>query len=143
VAKEYSIELGGRKRVLRYTRAERVEIEQRFNTDLRTFVYEMAFPVKEGKATLGGRIECQEALIYFGLRHNGPKVTEEAVSKDLQDLVAKGGSIYQPLSQAIVALLASGVMGWNPPLASEAEEEDEGKEAGGQMVIAPIKKTGT
>ncbi len=144
MAKEHSIELGGRKRVLRYTRAERVEIENRFNTDLRSFVYESCFPLKDGKPTLGGRLECQEALIWYGLRHNGPKVTEESVSKELQDLVAKGGSIYQPLSSAIVALLASGVMGWNPPLASEEEETDEGKDAApAQMVIAPIKKTGT
>jgi hypothetical protein len=145
VAKEYSVELGGKKRALRYTRAERVEIEQRFNTDIRDFVYVSCFPMRDGKPTLGGKLECQEALIFYGLRHNGPKVTEEWVSQHLQELVAKGGSIYAPLSQAIVALLASGVMGWNPPLSSEDEaEDDEGKEAAApaQMVIAPIKKTG-
>jgi len=146
VAKEYTVELGGRKRTLRYTRAERNEIEQRFDCDLRDFVYEKAFPMRDGKPTLGGRLECQEALIFYGLRHSGPKVTEESVSKELQDLVAKGGSIYAPLSQAIVALLASGVMGWTPPLAED--EDDEGKEDAGDegkgLAIAPIpiKKTG-
>lgn len=145
MAKEYSVDFQGRKRILRYTRAERMEIENRFGCDLRDFVYEKAFPLRDGKPTLGGRLECQEALIYYGLRHNGPKITEEWVSQQLQDLVAKGGSIYAPLSQAIVALLASGVMGWNPPLTTE-EEPDEGKEDAGpgpaQMVITPIKKTG-
>jgi hypothetical protein len=144
VAKEYYLELGGRKRLLRYTRAERVEIEQRFDCDIKSFVYEKAFPLVDGKPTLGGRLECQEALIWYGLRHNGPKVTEDLVSKELQEVVAKGGSIYAPLSQSIVALLASGILGWNPPLSEE--DEDEGKEqAGGeraQMSIAPIKKTG-
>lgn len=150
MAKEYSVELGGKKRVLRYTRAERIEIENRFGCDIRDFVYEKAFPLRDGKPTLGGRLECQEALIWYGLRHNGPKVTEEWVSQQLTELVSKGGSIYAPLSQAIVALLASGVMGWNPPIAEDAAEEtDEGKEdaapaapVAAQLQIAPIKKTG-
>ena len=145
MAKEYSIELGGRSRVLRYTRQERVEIEARFDCDIKDFVYTKAFPLVDGKPTLGGRIECQEALIFYGLRHNGPKITEEGVSKWLQDMVAKGGSIYAPLSQSIVALLASGILGWNPPLASD-EDEDEGKEQAGDekapLSIAPIKRTG-
>jgi len=149
LAKEYYIELGGRKRLLRYTRAERVEIEQRFDCDIKSFVYDKSFPLVDGKPTLGGRIECQEALIWYGLRHSGPKVTEDSVSKDLQALVSSGGSIYAPLSQAILALLASGVMGWNPPLNLEDEEDEgAGKEAAGgggekpQMAIAPIKRTG-
>ena len=144
MAKEYQVELGGRSRVLRYTRQERVEIEARFDCDIKDFVYLKAFPLVDGKPTLGGRIECQEALIFYGLRHNGPKITEEAVSKWLQEAVAKGGSIYAPLSQAIVALLASGILGWNPPLADE--DDDEGKEQAGEekapLAIAPIKRTG-
>lgn len=144
MAKEYYLELGNRKRLIRYTRAERTEIENRFNCDLRDFVYEKCFPLRDGKPTLGGRLECQEALIFYGIRHNGPKVTEDLVSKELQELVAKGGSIYAPLSQSIVALLASGIMGWHPPV-TEDEEADEGKDEGAaerQMTIAPIKKTG-
>lgn len=132
MAKKYEVELGGKSRLLRFTRQERVDIENRFDCDIRDFIYKRAFPLDENnKPTLGGRIECQEALIFYGLRHNGPKITEEAVSGWLQELVGKGGSIYAPLSQAIVALLASGVLGWNPPLASEAEE-DEGKVQDGQ-----------
>lgn len=144
MAKEYTVELGGKKRTLRYTRAERVEIESRFGCDLRTFVYERAFPMVNGKPTLGGQLECQEALIWYGLRHNGPKMTEEWVSQQLQELVAKGGSIYIPLTQAVVSLLASGVMGWTAPMPEdEGGEEEEGKEpAPAQMTIAPIKKTG-
>ncbi|MEY4955956.1 MAG: hypothetical protein RL409_213 [Gemmatimonadota bacterium] len=150
MAKEYSTELGGKKRVLRYTRAERIDIENRFECDIRDFVYERAFPMRDGKPTGGGRLECQEALIWYGLRHNGPKVTEEWVSQQLTDEVAKGGSIYAPLSQSIVALLASGVMGWNPKMADEEEAAEEGKEdaapagpvAAPALTIAPIKKTG-
>jgi hypothetical protein len=117
-------------------------------------VYTKAFPLVDGKPTLGGRIECQEALIFYGLRHNGPKITEDAVSKWLQETVEKGGSIYAPLSQAIVALLASGVLGWNPPLADD--EDDEGKEQAvpeqeqavsaravrAATEVTPIKRTG-
>src|SRR3972149_1693010 len=138
--REHYVEIGTRKRLLRYTRQERIDIEQRFDCDLKTFVYEKAFPIVDGKPTLGGRLECQEALIFYGVRHIGtPKVSEDAISKELQEFVSKGGSIYQPLAQAIVGLLASGIMGWHPPL--EEEEEKEGKEDGpAQMVIAPIKK---
>lgn len=148
--KQYYIEIGNRKRLARYTRAERIEIENRFDCDIKSFVYEKAFPLVDGKPTLGGRLECQEALIYYGLRHiGGPKINEEAISKELQDHVATGGSIYAPLSQAIVAMLASGILGWNPPLNLDDEESEEGgKEAVGggaerpPMAIAPIKKTG-
>lgn len=145
MAKEYFVELGGKKRLVRYTRKERLEIEQRFDCDIKDFVYAKAFPLVDGKPTLGGRLEAQEALIYFGLRHNGPKVTEDWVSKELEAVVAAGGSIYKPLSEAIVGMLASGVMGWNPPITTDEEEgggKDEGADERPQMVIAPIKKTG-
>jgi hypothetical protein len=132
MAKEYYVELGGTKRLVRYTRQERVEIENRFDCDIKDFVYQKAFPLVDGKPTLGGRIECQEALIYYGLRHNGPKITEDAVSKWIQELIDKGGSIYKPLSEAIVGLLASGVLGWTPKLASAEDDADEGKDAAGE-----------
>ena len=146
MAKEYYVELGGRSRLVRFTRQERVDIENRFDCDIKDFVYAKAFPLVDGKPTLGGRLECQEALIYYGLRHNGPKVTEAWVSQQLQEMIAKGGNVYKPLSEAIVGLLASGILGWNPPL---EEEDEEGKEPAGDEkaqpgphVIAPIKKTG-
>ena len=145
MAKEYFVDLAGKSRLVRYTRQERVEIEARFNCDLRTFVYELAFPLKEdGKPTLGGRLEAQEALVFYGLRHSGPKITEEVVSKWLQDTVEKGGNLYVPLSQAIVGLLASGLLGWNPPLAKDDDEEDEGKAQAGEAPAKgePIKRTG-
>ena len=126
--KQYTIELGGRTRTLKYTREERREIEARFDCDLRSFVYEKCFPMKDGKPTMGGRLDCQEALIWYGVRHAGPRVTQESISKDLEKLVEGGGSIYAPLSTCIVALLASGVMGWTPPVETEEEGEDEGKE---------------
>lgn len=151
MAKEYYVELAGRKQLLRYTRAERVEIENRFGCDIQTFVYAKAFPLVNGKPTLGGLIECQEALIFYGLRHLGPKITEDGVSKWLQDAVAKGGSIYKPLSEAIVGLLASGVLGWNPPLTEDAKADDDDEEAPGKgqagddrapATVTPIKQAG-
>jgi len=154
MAKEYFVELAGKSRLLRYTRQERVEIEARFNCDLRTFVYELAFPMKEkdGKQvpTLGGRLEAQEALIFYGLRHAGPKITEEVVSRWMQETVekvgpdGKGGNLYVSLSQAIVGLLASGLLGWNPPLAKDDDEDDEGKAQAGEgpAKVEPIKRTG-
>jgi hypothetical protein len=141
LAKEYFVEIGTRKRPVRYTRAERVEIEQRFDCDIRTFVYSKAFPVEDGKPTLGGRLECQEALIYYGVRHIKGKITEASISEELQAHVAAGGTIYKPLSEAIVALLASGILGWNPPLPTD--EDAEGKEqAGGEGAQTTIAPTG-
>jgi hypothetical protein len=84
--------------------------------------------------TMGGRLECQEALIYYGLKHSGPKVTEESVAKELAEFVDKGGSIYTPLAQAIVAILASGLMGWTPKM----EEEEEGKDEAAPAVKEPV-----
>ena len=135
MAKEYSVELGGKSRPLKYTRKERIEIENRFDCDIRDFVYVKAFPLVDGKPTGGGRIECQEALIFYGLRHSGPRIKEDVVSQWLQEEVDAGRSIYTPLSQAILALLASGVMGWTPPL--EMLEDDEGK---GEAGAAPAVK---
>ena len=96
MAKEYYVDLGGKSRLLKYTRQERVDIENRFDCDIKDFVYEKTWPIVDGKPTLGGRLECQEALIFYGIRHNGPKITEDAVSRWLQEMVAKGGSIYKP-----------------------------------------------
>ena len=125
-AKKHFVTLGGRDIELRYTRSERKEIEARFNTDMRTFLYEHCFPMKDGKLIPGGRLECQEALIWYGVRHSGPKMTEERVSELLADLTDKGGSIYGPITTAIVAVLASGVLGWTPP--QSAEEDEPGKD---------------
>ena len=142
MAKEYYIEIGTRKRALRYTRAERVEIEQRFDCDIREFVYKKCFPLENGKLMPGGRLECQEALIFYGLRHIKGKITEDYIAEELQAHVAAGGSIYKPLSEAIVGLVASGVMGYVPKL---SEEESEGKdEAVGSekapATVAPIRQ---
>lgn len=125
MATEYFVDLNGHKRPARFTRQERIDIEKRFDCDVFTFVYEKCLPTKDGKFVGGGRLECQEALIYFALRHNGPKVTEGYVSQELQKLTAKGGNIYEPISEAVVALVRSGVMGFTPPV---EEEEPEGKD---------------
>ena len=131
MAKTYDVELGGRSRQLRYTRDERREIEARFNCDLRSFLYEMCMPLSpDGKPTMGGRLEAQEALLFYGLRHNGPKITESWVADQLQKLVAEGGSIYKPLSQAILAVVRSGLLGWMPSIREDEPEDGEGKEAG-------------
>lgn len=135
MTKEHSLDLGGKVRPLRYTRAERVEIENRFNCDLQSFIYERAFPVVDGKVRLGGRLECQEALIWYGLRHNGPKITEEVVSKWLSEGIEKGVSIYVPLTTAILAIISSGLLGWTPPVTPDdddkADKDDAGKASAG------------
>lgn len=134
--KEYSVDLAGKTRVLKYTRKERVEIEQRFNCDLRTFIYEKAFPLgADNKPTGGGVLVAQEALLYYGLRHAGPKVTEERVSEWLQQ---EAETTKRPfitiVVQAVLALLSSGVLGFTPNL--ESEEDDEGKEQAAEKPAA-------
>lgn len=147
MAKKYYVEIGARKRELRYTRQERIEIERRFECDIREFVYGMAFPMRDGKPTMGGRLEAQEALIWYGVRHIGGKITEDLIARELQKVVENGGSIYEPLSQAIVGMLASGLLGYTPDLADADAEVEEGKgeepnSSGEATPIRPIKQAG-
>lgn len=120
----YTCTLGFSEREFRYTRKERVEFEKRFGAGMWDVMKRHVLALNEDDVpTPGGMIEAQHALVWLGLRHKGPKVTEENVSIWLDEEAQKGGNVFAIYGTASNAVLASGVLGfkWEAP---EVEDEE-------------------
>ena len=123
-------------RVLKYTRAERVEFEKRFRhfglPGMKDILYERVFPIKpdpandnKPMATGGGDLEAQICLIWLGIRHNNPKrITEEQVGEWLDLAVEEGRPIVGFVATAVNAVMASGVLGFKYERDAIEEEEE-------------------
>lgn len=122
---EYKCVLGGREREFKYTKKERVEFEARFKAGMWDTIRKHVLALnEEDEPTPGGMVEAQHALVYLGLRHAGPKVTEANVSLWLEQLVEQGGNVFSVYTTASTAVLVSGVLGYKYTPPSEDEEAD-------------------
>lgn len=135
---DHKITLGGFERPLRYTRHERVEYEKRFNAGMWEVIRKHVLALNENdEPTPGGMIEAQHALVWLGLRHNGPKWSESKVSEWLDELASNGGNVFAIFNTAATAVLASGVLGIKYAPAVVEEEPEEGKAAGDATQTEP------
>jgi hypothetical protein len=132
MGKTYSVTLGGKEREFRYTRNERELLEDRFGIGLIDTIRTNVLPTgADGKPTGGGCIKHQTALVWAGLKHNGPKVTERAIAEWIDKLQEEGGNPYMVYGTAVAAVFASGVLGMTitEDETTEDKDEPEGKEA--------------
>lgn len=129
--KEFTVKLGGKDLVLKYTRQERRELEARYKKGLREIILEDVYPLdSKNEPTGGGKLESQIAFLYFGLRHGDfgkKKLTESKVDEWVADAVENhGGHMLIYLTEAFRACMASGVLGY--VIQTSEVEEEEGKE---------------
>ena len=125
MAKTYTCVLGGREREFKFTRKDREDFEEKFGGQgMWRVIRDQVLALNEDdEPTPGGTIKAQRALVWIGLRHKGPKVTEDAVGQWLDELGQAGGNVFGVFSTAANAVLASGVLGIkHEPV--EDEEED-------------------
>ncbi len=124
--KTYSINLGSAtERELRYSQKDREEFEERFGEGMWTTIKRHVLALNEDdEPTPGGMLKAQRALLWFGLRHAGKKVTEEAVGQWLTDAVAKGENVLGLYQTATAAVLESGVLGFRPAVEEEEDPKD-------------------
>jgi len=124
--KEFSANLGGKKRIFKYTMRERSRIEEQFGKGLMELVKSDLIPNDEaGVPTGGGRLKVQVALIHAGIRHGGKAVTLERVNEWLEQYVAHGGIVQEIYAQCALAIMSSGALGFVYEQDDE-EEEDAG-----------------
>lgn len=125
---EHKVELGFKERTFKYTRKEREEFEDAVGRGMWTSIKEDVLALNEkGEATPGGKVKIQRLLVWLGLRHGGPRVTQDQVGTWLEELAQKGGNEFLIYMVAANAVLSSGVLGFKFELPEE--EEAEGKEA--------------
>lgn len=129
--KTLKVTLNGVERELRYTRAERESIESRFDCGLHEFMIEQVSVRQDadGNVIGMGRIASQVALVYYGLKHHGSKVTEKNVAAWMEK-AAEQNEFYSVIGNAVSAVYASGVLGFVP--AEPEEEAEEGKDEGSE-----------
>lgn len=128
---DYSVDLGGTTRILRYTMAERKELETRFRKGLHALLFEDVMPLnKKGVPTGGGLWEVQVALVHSGIKWApGKKITEAHVGTWMETWIQNhpDSHIVQILAEVVKAVCESGVLG--KAIAIESSEETEpGKE---------------
>jgi hypothetical protein len=135
---DFKCTLGNRERKFLYTRKDREDFEEMFGGQgMWRVIREQVLALNEkDEPTPGGTVKAQRALVWIGLRHSGPKVTQDAVGKWLDELGASGGNEFAVYSTAANAVLASGVLGikYEPPV---DEEEADPKEASDSTATEP------
>ena len=127
---DFKCTLGGREREFKFTRKDREDFEEKFDGQgMWRVIRDQVLALNENdEPTPGGTIKAQRALVWIGLRHKGPKVTEDAVGQWLDDLGREGGNVFAVFSTAANAVLASGVLGIKYEI--RADEEEDPKEDG-------------
>jgi hypothetical protein len=127
LAKSYTVTWGTRTIDLKYTRAERELLEQRFGIGLQQLITTKVLPVVNGQVQ-GGLISAQIALVHAGLKHDGPKLTEKAVGEWVDELSKTEEGVFPVVISAARAVGASGVLGRVIVDDEPDEESDEGKD---------------
>lgn len=122
--------LGFKEREFRYTQADREAFEEKFGgVGMWKIIREQVLALNANdEPTPGGTIKAQRALVWIGLRHSGPRVTEDAVGKWLdEEGQREGGNVFAIYSTAANAVLASGVLGmkYEMPADEEADPKEE------------------
>jgi hypothetical protein len=116
--REFACDLGGERRVFKYTNAERDLLEDRFDDGLYEILYRKALSTDPatGKITGVGRRKVIVAVIWAGLKYYGKGVTERRVSEWLEQLVDEKPQtgVMEPLMAAVGCIWASGLMGVIP-----------------------------
>jgi hypothetical protein len=129
MAKEYSIEVGGVSKVLKYTHAERQALEAQYKMGLMEILREKFMPTDdEGKPTGGGMWSVQVDIIYRGLAHNGPAITRKRVEQWMLNACSEDQGVIPMLVAAFQAVLSSGVLGMRVTFDEPEPEDEEGKE---------------
>lgn len=144
--KEFQITVGGSERRLRYTSKDGVLLYQRFGKPLHPLIRDDALGLgRDGKPTRETRPDVQVALLFLGLRHDLPRLTEDQLSEWIDLHLEEGGDLADLVSIASKAAYYSGiVLGRRLDIDEESERTDEqlgkataAKEAGGEAPAIP------
>lgn len=123
---EHKVTLGGFEKPLKYTRKDRAEFEARFGAGMWEVIRKQVLALNENdEPTPGGTVDAQYALVYFGLRHNGPKWSEAKVAEYLDAMTERGENVFAIFTKCATAVLASGVLGYKYEAPVETEDESD------------------
>jgi len=124
--KEYTVEIDGQPRLLKYRLQDRETIEAMFPRPDGSPASLAA--LVRGHLFQSGSIAVQTAMVWAGLRHLGNKWTVERVSAAM-DAASQNGGIKKLTDAVREAIVMSGVLGSVPDIEDD-EEDEEGKAEG-------------
>ncbi len=147
MSKTYTVDLPvTQSRVLKYTRAERMEFEKRCRhfglAGMKEILYKRVFPIEpdpnrdnQPTPTGGGDLEAQILIVYLGLRHIDPKrITEERVAEWIDTAIQEDRPMLPIVATAVNAVMASGILGYK--FNGFVEEEEAAPATEGKAVEA-------
>lgn len=122
--KKFVVNVGGRERTLKYKTAEARDLKNRFGKPLLRLLREDVMGLDaEGNSTGNTDLEVQIAFLHAGLRHDNPRLTEETVSKWIDDRLETEDRGMGPLVGPIWAcVFYSGILGYSLDVEAEAEK---------------------
>jgi hypothetical protein len=127
MAKEFFIEVGGAKKLLRYKHTDREALEAMHKKSLMRLLREDFMPMDDdNKPTGGGFWRVQVDIIHRGLAHLGSAVSVQRVEQWMENAIENEPTGIMPmLVSAYSAILSSGALGMRFKI--EEPEDEEGK----------------
>lgn len=125
MAKSFEYELGGKTRTFKYDMDAREVLEDRYDLGLQEILQRKVLGASGDGTLRGGLFKAQVALVWLGIRHHGPAITEKKVRDWMLAEVTDKDQLFDLLTVACNAVYASGVLGLKY---EEPEDADAGKE---------------
>ena len=130
--KDFSIEIGGAVRVLRFTSKDGIALHKRFGRSLNDLAWHGLLGYVDGVQTADFDPEVQIAILTAGIVRGGARVDEDLVTQWFDEHLAAGKLSGDLLWPALKAMLYSGIVG-----GKKRDLDEEVKEVLGKVPAAP------
>src|SRR6185503_65025 len=110
MAKEFSIELGGKVRRLRLTHADSRALYRRFQKPMNELFWKDVIGAKDGVLNVTVNPEAQFAVLHAALKNDLPQLNEDTLDKWIADHLTAGHHTFDLAMECIRAAAMGGII---------------------------------
>jgi len=110
MAKEYTVDLGGKIRRLRFTHADSRAFYREFKKPMHELFFGDVLGIRDGVLGVAMNPAAQFAVLLAGLKNDFPNLNEQALDKWVADFLVGGGTMADLATECMRAACAAGVV---------------------------------